>query len=594
VCFPPFAPHVADGGTTFRVVARDAGCVFLLLESGTRRAERKGDVWEVTVPGAGPGDRYAWAVDPARPLVDPSAVAVDRAEHLPCIVVAPPEPIAWQRPGHAPTDSILYEMHVRGFTRHPSAAVRAPGTYAGVAERVDHLVALGVTTVELLPVHEFDETEGIGNYWGYSPIAWFAPNRRYAAGDPIAEFRSMVRTLHAHGIEVVLDVVFNHTAEQGEKGPVLHFKALESKHVYEARDRSGCGNSINCHDPWIRRMVVDCLRWWHRGLGVDGFRFDLATILSPELVREIETDPALAGARLIAEPWDAAGGHRVASWYGNERWSVWNDRYRDEVRRCWLERDHGGGALAARLSGSSDMFDSGPARTINFISAHDGFTLRDMVSYDRKHNEANGEKNRDGREGEPSFNHGVEGPTRSRAVRSAREKSRRNLMATLLLSQGVPMLLAGDEWGRTQHGNNNPYPLDTEEFWLHWEDREADADFHRICRGLIALRRSTGLLRRRRFVEDHDIDWFGPDGEAPDWEQRPGRFAYRLRGERDLIVAVNLDHAPCGFDLPGEKSWQLLVDTAGLPPEDFHEPPAELPAAHVLVAERSLVVLREG
>ncbi|MHC4409893.1 MAG: alpha-amylase family glycosyl hydrolase, partial [Planctomycetota bacterium] len=488
-----------------------------------------------------PGDHYAFAVDPSQPLLDPSAVAVDRTHRLPAIVTAPPEPVAWQRPGHARTDSIIYEMHVRG-------------------ERVDHLVQLGVTAVELLPVHEFDETENGGNYWGYSPLAWFAPNRRYAAGDPIEEFRAMVRTLHAAGIEVLLDVVFNHTGEQGADGPVWHFKALEGRHAYDEIDRTGCGNTINCRDPWMQRMILDGLRWWHVGLGVDGFRFDLATVLSPELVHAIEEDPALAAAHLIAEPWDAGGGHQVEGWPGNERWSVWNDRYRDEVRRCWIEDDHGGGGLATRLSGSSDMFDEGPARGINFVTAHDGFTLHDLVSYDRKTNE-------DGREGEPSANLGA-----------LRERSRRNLLATLLLSQGVPMLVAGDEWGRSQDGDNNPY--DSDRYWLEWDNR--DESLLEFTGHLIRLRKRIPALRRDRFLDDHEVDWFGPDGQAPDWDDQPGRFAYHLD---DLIVAVNLDRAPCGFDLP-EGPWTLVVDTAG---EDLD---AELPTAHVLLAERSMVVLR--
>jgi len=572
------------------VGARDGPRGTPLLETGERAMQRDGDVWETTVAGAGPGTRYAYAVDPERPLIDPCAVRVERGERLPCVVTAPPEPVAWRRPGHATVDSILYEMHVRGFTRHPSSGVRAPGTFSGVVERAGHLVDLGVTTVELMPVHEFDEREGRGNYWGYSPIAWFAPNRRYAENDPVAEFRAMVRALHELGIEVILDVVFNHTAEQGADGPVLHWKELEKNHAYEARDRSGCGNSIDTRDPWMRRTIVDCLRWWHNGLGADGFRFDLATILSDGLVRMIENDEALRGARLIAEPWDAAGGHRVADWPGNERWSVWNDRYRDEVRRCWLEPDHGGGALASRLLGSSDMFDEGPARTVNFVTAHDGYTLRDVVSYEDKHNWENGEANRDGRDGEPSANHGVEGPTHSRSIRAAREKSRRNLVATLLLSQGCPMLLSGDESGRTQGGNNNPYCHDTAEFWLAWD--EPDENFGRFLRGLIALRKGTRLLRRRRFVEEHEIDWFGPDRGPPDWDDRPGRFAYRLKGERDLVVAVNLDDSPCGFDLPADAAWELLADTAGVPPEDWHDPPAELPGPHLLLAEQSLAVLR--
>jgi glycogen operon protein len=527
------------------------------VESGEYAARRHGDVWEVFVPGVGPGARYAWAVDPDHPLIDPCALEVDRSHRLPC-VVADPEPVAWARPRHHRADSILYEMHVRGFTQHRSSGVEHPGTYLGIAERVDYLVELGITAVELLPAHEFDETENGGNYWGYSPLAWFAPNRRYAIADPIAEFRSMVRALHARGIEIYLDVVFNHTGEQGKEGPVWHFKALEKNHAYEKKDRTGCGNTVDCTDPRMQRMILDCLAWWHHGLGVDGFRFDLATVLSDELIRTIENE--LPGAHLIAEPWDAAGGHAVENWPGDARWSVWNDRYRDEVRRCWLGLESSGGALATRLSGSSDMFEQGPLRGINFITAHDGFTLRDLVSFDEK-------TNKDGREGEPSADMG-----------KLRGRTQRNLLTTLLVSQGVPMLLAGDEWGRSQSGHNNPYDLDR--YWMEWDDR--DEELLAFTRHLIRLRKRSPQLRRERFLDDHEVDWFGPDGGPPDWDDHPGRFAYRLE---NLIVAVNLDRVPCGFDLP-EGPWTLIADTAG---EDLD---AELPAPHVLVAERSIVVLR--
>lgn len=494
---------VANGGTTFRVSARAAPTLFLLLKGRDPIRVENGHVF---VPGVRAGDHYAWAIDPACPLLDPSGVQIDRAHSLPGIVpdiVAPP---VWNRPHHAMTDLVIYELHVRGLTQHPSSGVQAPGTYLGVAEKAEYLADLGVTAVELLPVHEFDEREP--NYWGYSPLLWNAPNRRYANHDPIAEFRQMVQTLHEYGIEVLLDVVYNHTGELGEDGPTRHFRALEGSYAYQSTDRTGCGNTVDCTDERMQSLILDSLRWWHNSLGADGFRFDLATVLSPELVQRIETDPDLAGAKLIAEPWDAAGGHAVQGWYGNERWAVWNDRYRDDVRRIWIEPNHSSQTLATRLCGSSDMFDT-PARGVNFITAHDGFTLRDVVSYDRKTNE-------DGREGEPSANLG------DRA-----DQAQRNLMTTLLLSQGIPMIVAGDEWGRSQQGDNNPYD---EECWLDWSNR--DEEFTAFVKTLMRLRAAQPALRQTRFLTDDDITWIDPD-----WHRRPGHIAFLIG---DLKVSANL------------------------------------------------------
>jgi len=623
-CFPPLAPLPTGEGTLFRVVARGPERVYLLLadrHGGTRTLEtkRRGDVRECFVAGVVAGQRYAWAVDPSRPLLDPCAVAVagasefgagpPRPGRLWSVVVEPPSPIDWLRPRHDRADSLIYEMHVRGFT--------GGGTYGDIAARADHLQSLGVTAVELLPVHEFDECEiakpGLVNFWGYSPIAWNAPMSRYARTDPIAEFRAMTAGLHAAGIEVIVDVVFNHTGEQGAGGPVWHFRDLDPQAYLRHDDGSlldltGCGNTVHCADPWMRRMIVDSLRWWVHGLGVDGFRFDLSTIFTRDsagaidaaaaLVRDIESDPWLTDVHLIAEPWDAGGGHLVSDWPGNERWCVWNDAFRDDVRRAWLESGHTGSTLARRLKGSSDMFESGPSRSVNFITAHDGFTLADVVAYQRKHNEANGEGGRDGRNHEPSANHGVEGPTESPAIRIRRETARRNLIASLFLAQGVPMLVAGDEMGRTQRGNNNAYCHDGELSWVDWKGEAEDAGFLRFVRGMAALRRGSPLLRRNRFLTDADIDWFGPDGADVDWDKGPGQFGYHLHGaetnEADLLVLINLDAMPCGFDLPPDHEWTQLVDTASPSPEDLYDA-AEAPLlteGHIVLDGKSLVVAR--
>jgi len=628
-CFPPLAPLPSTEGTLFQVLAEGSQRVRLLLvdAQGVERSldtQQRGSVREVFVAGVGAGQRYAWLTDDdPTPLLDPSAVTVtgdakfgQRAGRLWSVVSNPPGAIDWQRPRSALADGLVYEMHVRGFT--------AGGTYADVAARIDHLQALGVTAVELLPVHEFDECEvttpGLVNFWGYSPIAWNAPMSRYARSDPIGEFRAMVRALHAAGIQVLIDVVYNHTGEQGADSALWHFKRLNPNAYLRDADGellnlTGCGNTVHAAHPWMRRMIVDSLRWWHHGLGVDGFRFDLATIFTRDergsldpnaaLIRDIESDPWLTDAHLIAEPWDAGGGHLVRNWPGNERWGVWNDSYRDDVRRAWLEVGHAGGTLARRIKGSADLFPQGPTRSLNFITAHDGFTLADVVSYEHKHNGANGERGRDGRDHEPSANHGVEGPTSSREIRARRDTARRNLMASLFLSQGIPMITAGDEIGRSQRGNNNGYCHDSELSWIDWSGIEKDAAFLRFVQGVSRLRASSPLLRRARFLTDADIDWLGPDGADVDWDAEPGRFGYRLHGkpsgDSDLLVLINLGDAPCTFAMPADARWATVVDTAAPPPADFFEPDdapllgegqVTLGEGQVTLAGRSMLVAR--
>jgi glycogen operon protein len=669
--FPTLSPRLADGGARFRAVSRSASSLRLLLYDSPRdplpareialdpERDRRGDVWELFVPGVRPGQAYLWKCEGARgiagPLLDPFALAYSGPERFGCddparqlaprppralvnagaawksLVVDPPPPPGWNRPRTPLSDTLLYELHVRGFTRGAKSGVSAPGTYRGLAEKVPYLKELGITAVELLPVHEFDETEmrprgaelgtPLVNVWGYSPIGWFSPNRRYAAAaaeplGPIAEFREMVAAFHAAGIEVILDVVFNHTAEMDETGTPWHFRGFDDDLFYLKQggryaNHSGCGNTVQAHPPAVRLVVLEALRWWMHGMGVDGFRFDLASILCrdgegrilahPPLLREIEEDPWLSGAKIIAEPWDAGGGYLVGRWPGGPRWSVWNDRFRDDTRRAWLLEPRLAGVLASRLSGSSDLFpEAGPLRGINFVTSHDGFTLADTVSYSRRHNRANGEEGRDGNGSEPSWNHGVEGPAASPAIRAAREVARRNLAATLLLSQGVPMLLAGDEFGRSQAGNNNAYCHDGELSWVDWRGRESDAPFHRFLSGLVRLRRRHASLRRPGFLAgaDHDGDgvpdvaWFGPSGQGMRWEEERGLFAFRLSGARgetgaaadepDLCLLVNLLPDAREFLLPpdreGRIAWRILVETAALPPADLHDPLSAPPA----------------
>jgi len=627
---PAMAPRVTDRGTLFQVWSSAAERVFLHLYDAGDDAEprrtleagrRPGNRFEVFVPGAGHGQLYAWAVDPSQPLVDPWALAVagparfgDRrgaVRKSVVIDVAPPRD--WERPRTPWPDSIVYEVHVRGFTRHPSANVEHPGTYRGLAEKAEYLRDLGVTAVELLPVHEFDETEvdrapDLYNFWGYSPVAWLAPMRRYAAAaaepdGPVREFREMVLALHRAGIEVILDVVFNHTAELDATGPTWHFRALDDAAYYlrqprtgDYADLTGCGNTVRAQHEAVRTLVRDALRWWVHGMGVDGFRFDLAAILCrdvdgkllahPPLIEEIERDPMLEGTHLIAEAWDAAGGYLVHEWPGGPRWAVWNDRFRDDVRRAWLDAPKKAPVLATRLCGSSDVFGGHrPPRSLNFVTAHDGFTLRDAVSFSHRHNIANLEGNRDGHGHEVSANHGAEGPTKDPDVSARRERARRNLVASLLLAQGVPMLLAGDERGRTQLGNNNAYCHDSELTWVDWDDD--DRDFRRFVRGLVRLRKQHADLRRAAFLDHDDVTWLGPDERPPRWTEGADAFGYRLDG---VLVLVNPSAKERHFALPGGP-WGVAVNTAAPPPVDYQAPPEPLEGATFTAKPKSLVVL---
>ncbi|MGL5098314.1 MAG: glycogen debranching protein, partial [Planctomycetia bacterium] len=431
-------------------------------------------------------------------------------------------------------DSVIYEVHLRGFTAHRSAKVRSPGTYLGFIEKIPYLQDLGVTAVEFLPIHEFDHLEHavkspvdgstLCNYWGYSTVGFFAPNGRYAksrvAGAQVREFKTLVRELHRAKIEVILDVVYNHTAEGNHMGPTIHFKGLDNSIYYHLaddpsyyKDYSGCGNSLNCNHPVVRQFILESLRYWVRHFHIDGFRFDLASVLgrdrsgavigNPPLLEEIAEDPELRDVKIIAEAWDAAGAYQVGSFPGG-RWAEWNGRYRDDVRRFWRGDPGLTGALATRLTGSSDLYQSSgrrPYHSINFITSHDGFTLSDLVSYNQKHNDGNGEANRDGENNNLSFNFGVEGPSDAIAVGRLRLRQLKNFLATLLLSQGVPMLLGGDEFRRTQRGNNNCYCQDNELSWFDWNLVQKNGELYRFTRELIAFRRNHPVFRRTKFFK---------------------------------------------------------------------------------------------
>jgi glycogen operon protein len=641
---------------------------------------RTGHVWHVEVEGIDAGTRYGWRADrqPMRSdalhrfdsqdvLIDPYTTALTGGSVWG--VIEPRNGAAvpgvyprrrslyvhsqfdWDgtRPPRIPlTDKVIYELHVRGFTRHPSADVAHPGTYLGLVEKIPYLRALGVTTVELLPVYEFDELENraldpftgkrLHNFWGYSPLCFFAPKAAYAVkgrnGAQVAEFKTMVREFHRAGIEVLLDVVFNHTAEAAlpPGSPSLSFRGLDNAVYYIVDpetgaylDYSGCGNTLNCNHPVVRGLIIDALRYWVAEMHVDGFRFDLASILGrgrdgevlamPPVLERIAADPVLADATLIAEAWDAAGLYQVGTFPAWGRWAEWNGPFRDQIRH-FVRGDVGfTTALAARLAGSADLFQhSGraPAHSINFVTCHDGFTLADLVAYDRKHNQANGESNRDGMDDNVSWNCGVEGPSDDAAIRRLRGRQMRNFLTLLLLSQGTPMLLAGDEFGRSQGGNNNAYCQDNETSWVDWGLLEHHPDLYRFAQRLIAFRRGHSVLRQRDFLTGKprgpfhrpDVMWHGVRLNDPDWGPQSRALAMHLAGEHapepdcDVYLATNAWEGDLVFELPAPRPgarWVRVIDTAEPSPHDIAEPGKEMKLAsqtRLSVRARSCVVLR--
>jgi glycogen operon protein len=585
-------------------------------------------------------------------------------------VIRPPKCVAidhafeWQddRPLRYPLeDTILYEMHIAGFTKHPSSGVSKPGTYLGVIEKIPYLQSLGITSVELMPVHEFPILDFHGhplkhpNYWGYDPLAFFAPHRGYAhgqqAGAQVQEFKTLIRELHRAGIEVILDVVFNHTCEGNERGPILSMKGLENSVYYilnsdgaHYSNYSGCGNTVNCNHPICREMILHCLRHWVHNYHVDGFRFDLASILARDragnllsnapLIELIAEDPMLADTKLIAEAWDAAGAYQVGS-FGGKRWSEWNGRYRDDVRRFWHSEGTGLGSFATRLCGSSDLYEATgrtPTASINFVTSHDGFTLNDLVSFENKHNQANGENNRDGENNNYSHHHGVEGLSATKAIERKRAKQLRNFLATLMLSQGVPMLLMGDECRRTQQGNNNAYCQDNAISWFDWKTEPAAEELRRFTKSLIALRRRHSALRRTRFFTGKpvdargvpDVSWYDPRGYAMDWSNPNSGLSCWLTTPQvaasqgihtphdqlgDIMILVNSTASTIPFVFPRESqslNWRLFVDTSKPSPgdvypellnhattESIHQAPKSSAGRSVRVMHRSMMIWLE-
>ncbi len=671
----PLGANIRPGGVTFSVMSRGAERIDLLLYDDAdadaparvvpleEPTHRTTDYWHVFVPGLTEGQLYAYRAhgafapeagrrfDADKVLLDPygRAVAVPAAfdreaarrpgrndRHACKSVVADARRYDWE--GDTPlrrplSQTIVYEMHVRGFTAHPNSGVAEDlrGTYAGLVERIPYLVDLGVTAVELLPVFQFDHQDAPGdrpNYWGYSPISFFAPHHGYSSrNDPIAaldEFRDMVKALHRAGLEVILDVVYNHTAEVGADGPTYSLRGLDDGSYYLLDrdgayiDHSGCGNILNANRAVVRRLIRDSLRYWVQEMHVDGFRFDLASILArgrdgepqvdPPLLWDIDTDPVLSGAKLIVEAWDAGGLYQVGSFAGNH-WKEWNGRFRDDVR-AFVRGDTGmARTVADRLIGSPDIYADHhrePEHSVNFVTCHDGFTLNDLVSYDRKHNLDNGHENTDGTDHDLSANHGVEGPTDDPAIESLRMRQVKNLLAINLLSLGAPMLLMGDEVRRTQQGNNNAYCQDNEVSWFDWSLVDEHADLRRFVRQLIALRSIRDAVRtgdRVPLAELHrraHIRFHGVRLGEPDWAEHSHSLALSatsLSGHLHMYFALNMYTEPLTFEIPTPPpgpGWWRALDTSLAPPDDIVEDLAT--AVHVDartydVAARSVMAL---
>jgi isoamylase len=546
----------------------------------------------------------------------------------------------------SPEDRIIYEMHVRSFTRHPSSEIKHPGTFAGVREKIPYLKELGINAIELMPIFEFDEFENsrpnpqtgetLYNYWGYSTVGFFAPKAGYAAtgklGMQVDELKALVKELHRNGIEIILDVVFNHTAEGNENGPYISFRGIDNQTYYMLTpdgyyfNFSGCGNTLNCNNPIVRNLVLDCLRYWASEYHIDGFRFDLASILgrdpwgapltNPPLLESLAFDPILAKCELIAEAWDAGGLYQVGSFPAYGRWAEWNGKYRDAIRK-FIKGNGSVGEMAQRLQGSPDLYawcGRAPATSINFITAHDGFTLADLVSYNDKHNEANGENNQDGANDNDSWNCGWEGATDDPAINALRKRQMRNAIALLMVSQGVPMILMGDEVGRTQNGNNNTYCHDSELNWLDWKLLDQNSDLFRFFKHCIAFRKSHPVLRNRQHFQNQDyvgsgyadITWHGTQPWHADWSPFSHTLAFMLCGKHAregtvednyIYVAMNMHWEAHWFELPRlhpGMQWHVFANTGCSSPNDICEPGKESRLENqqgMLLGDRSIVIL---
>ena len=681
---------LTNEGVNFSLYSRDAKtvsiCLFESMESKLpfqvikldSSINKTGHVWHVEILGAGEGLLYLYKIDgpyeptkglrfnPHKYLFDPYAKAFtqgsvfrsynrqhaqgfaaneggelkDLSDFPKCVVVN--DDFDWEgdRPLNYPLDkTVIYETHVKGFTASATSDVskEIAGTYRGFTQKIEHLKKLGITSVELLPVFEFDENENANsnprtgeqlvNYWGYSTIGFFAPKTTYAydrsPGGAVKEFKQMVKELHKAGIEVILDVVYNHTAEGNEHGYTFEFRGIQNNVYYSLpanneqyyMNFSGCGNSVNCNHPVTMQFILDSLRYWVLEMHVDGFRFDLASILTraengsvpevPPLTNAISEDPVLANTKIIAEPWDCAGLYQLGGFPAglNNRWSEWNGRFRDDLRRFIRGDDNSATALATRVAGSSDCYNHNgrsPLASVNFITAHDGFTLNDLVSYNQKHNEENGESNRDGSDDNLSYNHGFEGSCTNPKIEQLRIRKIKNFLLYLMVSQGVPMLLGGDEMRRTQHGNNNAYCQDNEISWINWDLARKNEGLVRYTSKLIELRKNHNVFRRVKFFSENyekgmmpEISWYDIDAKVPEWSKVNRFLGFKMSGldiDNDFYIATNMDIYDLTITLPsisGNKKWYRVADTSFESPDDILENGKE----ELLMEQRRYVLL---
>lgn len=675
----PFGATFVPGGVNFSIYSSHAtNCTLVLFDKGAAQPKaeipfpdyfRIGNVWSMVVFGLdyenieygyrmeGPYDSVqGHRFNHDKILLDPYARAIggrDRWGVQPDWNEAFPhrsrlvfDDFDWgdDHPLEIPFENlVIYEMHVRSFTRHATSGAKFPGTFAGIRQKIQYLESLGINAIELMPIYEFDEYENsrihngetLYNYWGYSTLGFFAPKAGYAAtgklGMQVDELKALVKELHRHGIEVILDVVFNHTAEGNENGPYISFRGLDNKTYYMLTPEgyyfnfSGTGNTLNCNNPIVRNMVLDCLRYWASEYHIDGFRFDLASILgrdplgyplaNPPLLETLAFDPILAKCKLIAEAWDAGGLYQVGSFPAYGRWAEWNGKYRDNLRKFLKGETGQVGELAQRLQGSPDLYSGrGPTASVNFITAHDGFTLNDLVSFNDKHNEANGEDNRDGANDNHSWNCGWEGSTDDWGINQLRRRQMKNAAAILLVSQGVPMILMGDEVARTQYGNNNAYNHDNELSWLDWSLAEKNADLLRFFSKMIAFRHAHPVLRNRWHLSGTDrigsgyadITFHGLRAWNADYSHASQTIAFMLCGKHArggavqdnyVYVAMNMHWEAQWFELPGLPDglrWHVSTNTGAPAPQDIWEPgeePLLENQSGILLGDRSVVVL---
>ncbi len=672
----PYGASFVPGGVNFSIFSRHAtACTLVLFQRGQAEpiAEipfpdefRIGHIFAMIVFGLdyetleygyrmdGPNDPAAGhRFNPDRILLDPYAKAISGRD----VWGRPPQhnngyqyrarliydDFDWtgDRPLQTPAeDLIIYEMHVRGFTRHPSSGVKHPGTFAAMREKIPYLKKLGINAVELMPIHEFDEFDNsftnprtgqkLMNYWGYNSINFYAPKAGFAAsgkdGMQVDEFKALIKEFHKNGIEVYLDVVFNHSAEGGEDGRCISYRGIDNKTYYMLRpdggyqNFSGTGNTMNCNNPVVRKLVMDCLRYWVAEYHIDGFRFDLASILgraadgtpltNPPLLEAMAYDPILGKTKLIAEAWDAGGLYQVGTFPSYGRWAEWNGRYRDAIRRFLKGDADQVWEIAQRIQGSPDMYaERAPTASVNFITAHDGFTLADLFAYTHKHNQANGEDNRDGANDNYSWNWGQEGPTSDPKIEALRRRMARSAIAILMVSQGIPMLLMGDEMGRTKQGNNNSYCQDNEMNWLDWNLLETNADLFRFTQHLIAFRQAHPALRRQvhlRYENEEragcaDISWHGVAVGQPDWGKDSHTLAFMLCNDPShddpIYVAMNMHWQNHSFELPPlprQLRWHIFANTNRMPPNDVCAVGQERPLpiqGRIHVGSRSVVIL---